>query len=285
MSDITVSIIILDYLKSNRVVKNISNIIKQKVDFEYEIIVIDNSVNEMNASILKKAQKKFKFHLYINKKNLGYIKAHNLAVKKAKGEYLFIINPDIEIRDIQSLKHMVNFMKRNKKIGVLGPKQINDDGSIAMTVRKFPKISLQIARRTFLRKLPIIRSFVAHDECRDLNYNKTQDVDWLQSSFWLTRKMLWNKMGGLNKKYFLFMSDADYCFNIWRLNYEVIYFPKVTVYADGIRASAGGFSDFFKKWVIRQHLKDSIVYRLKYMFKKDPRKNYLKNVKSNINYD
>jgi len=271
------SIIILDYLKSRRVCENVESIYAQKTDFPFEVVIVDNSCNPLNADKLKTLKKFPDVKIFINEKNLGYIRAYNLGVKHSHGEHLLIVNPDIVWRDPHTLQKLVREMDHHPEIGVLGPKQINDgDGSIAMTVRRFPKLSLQIARRTFMRHLPLIRDWVANDECRDLNYGLTQPVDWLQSSFWITRRSLWDQLGGLNPRYFIFMSDPDYCWKCWEAGKQVVYFPEVSVYADGVRCSAGGLLEFFKKWIMRQHLKDSLAYRLTHFFKKDPRNEYLK---------
>jgi len=269
------SIIILDYLKSRRVCENVVGILAQKTDFPFEIIVVDNSANPLNAKKLKTLRKHPNVKVIINEENIGYTKGNNRGVKKSKGEYILIVNPDILWKDEKILQKLIHYMEKHPDIGVLGPKQINDgDGSIAMTVRRFPKLTLQIARRTSLRRLPILRSLVAHDECRDLNYNLIQPVDWLQSSFWITRRSLWHKLGGLNQNYLIFMSDPDYCWKCWEIGYKVIYYPDVQVHADGIRASAGGIKEFFKTWILRQHFKDAVKYRMTHFFKGNPRKGY-----------
>ena len=163
-------------------------------------------------------------------------------------------------------------MERHEEVGILAPRQINEgNGEVAMTVRAFPKFFLQIARRTFLRKIPVIRGWVAHDEMRHLDYGLVQEVDWVQSSFWVIRKSLWDSFGGLNPNYFIFMSDPDLCFKVWKKGYKVVYYPKATVYADGIRASEGGFGAFFQKWTLRQHVKDSLKYCWDHAFKRNPR--------------
>ncbi len=266
------SIIILDFFKSKRVVKNVESLMSQKVNFPFEVIVVDNSANPLNAKKLAPLSKFKNVKVFINEKNIGYVQGNNRGVKRAKGEFILIVNPDILWGDKHNFQKLIDQMEKDEKIGVLGPQQINDDdGSIAMTVRAFPKLTLQIARRTKLRNLPIIRHFVAKDECRNLDYHKAQEVDWLQSSFWVTRRKLWNKFGGLDKRYFIFMSDPDYCWKSWTSGYKVVYYPKVKVHADGIRASHGGIKAFFKKWILRQHLKDAIKYRFAHFFKRNPR--------------
>jgi len=268
-----VSIIILDYLKSRRVCENVRSLMAQKTNFEFEVIVVDNSANPANAEKLRPLAEYPNVRIIVNERNVGYTRGNNQGVAESQGEYILIVNPDIVWGDPMNLQKMVDYMEQHPEIGVLGPKEVNDgDGSVAMTVRRFPNFFLQVARRTVYRNLPVIRGLVAKDECRDLDYSKTQPVDWLQSSFWVTRRSLWDKFGGLDTNYRIFMSDPDYCWKCWEAGYQVVYYPEAVLHADGVRASAGGFKAFFTKWIMRQHVKDSAKYQIKYFWKENPRK-------------
>jgi len=274
-----ISIVILDFLKSKRVVKNVDHIHKQETDFDVEIIIADNSCNKENREKLETLKKFDDITLIFNEKNLGYTKANNVAASKATGDYIFIVNPDILIKDPGSLQKIVDYMDKYNDIAILGPKQINDDtNDNAMTVRGFPTLTRQITRRTWFRKLPFLKKIVAYDEMQHLDYDKIQDVDWLQSSFVAVRSDFWKKVGGLEQDFFLFMSDPEICWKAWEMGKRVVYFPEVQVYADGIRCSSGGFKTFFKKWTMQQHLKDSLKYRWRHIFRSNPRKKFLKKI-------
>lgn len=271
--NIKASIVILDFQKSRRVCENVESIRRQKVAFDYEIIIVDNSCNAANAKKLDTLRGLPNVRVIGNAKNVGYIRGNNQGAALARGEFLLIVNPDIIWQDRQTLQKLVDFMEKHPEIGICGPKQINDsDGRVAMTVRAFPNIFLQVARRTFFRRWPLIKKWVAYDEMRHLDYDKTQQVDWLQSSFWIMRRELWNKLGGLDRSYFVFMSDPEMCWRVWKAGRQVIYYPDVCVHADGRRASEGGFLAFFQKWTMRQHVKDALIYQLKHLFRRNPRR-------------
>ncbi|MCF7845669.1 MAG: glycosyltransferase family 2 protein [Candidatus Peribacteraceae bacterium] len=266
------SIVILDFLKSKRVVENVESIQKQRVSFPIEIIVVDNSNNVANAEKLRELKRFENVKLVFNKVNLGYTRGINRGVIETSGEFIFIVNPDIVWSSPDVIAELVDFLEKNPDVGVVAPRQIRDtDKQTEMTIRAFPKLSNQIARRTFLRKLPIIRKRVAYDEMQHLDYSKIQEVDWLQSSFWAVPRDLWEKLDGLDERFFLFMSDPDFCRRVWESGKKVVYFPKVVVNADGERCSAGGFTAFFKKWTLRQHLRDAWKYYKKWRGKKNPR--------------
>jgi N-acetylglucosaminyl-diphospho-decaprenol L-rhamnosyltransferase len=268
-----VSILILDYLKSKRVIENVELLQKQQTNFDVEIIIADNSCNLENRKKLESLEKFDNVRLIFNEENLGYTKAYNKAAKLAQGQYLFIVNPDILVKDQDTLQKLVDYLDAHPDVAVIGPKQINDDGSMVFTARAFPKLYVQVARRTFLRKLFFFKQKVAYDEMRHLDLNQIQKVDWLQSSFIVVRKDFWDSVKGLNENYYMFMSDPELCHSAWKLGKKVIFYPEVKVYADGIRCSEGGLFDFFKRWTMQQHLIDSLKYRFKHFFQFNPRKN------------
>ena len=211
-----ISIVILDFEKSARVLENVASILRQKTDFDFEIIIAVNAANEDKRQRYKSLQDSPQLRFIFNEKNLGYTRGINAAVAQARGGFICIVNPDIVWKEIDTLGQLVKFLEANPQVGLVGPRQINDpEGEVAMTVRAFPALGTQIARRTWLRHLPGVRDKVAHDEMQHLDYTKTQAVDWLQSSFWLVRKELWDRLHGLDENFFLFMSDPDFCWRIW----------------------------------------------------------------------
>ncbi len=278
--DVKASIVILDFRKSKRVCENVESLEKQITNFNFEVIIVDNSCQKENAEKLETLKKFKNVQVWINPKNTGYIKANNQGVALAKGEYLLIVNPDIVWPNRDSLQKMIDFMEKHPQVGVCAPKQINDDtGKIERTARAFPSLTVQIARRTFFRNWPILKKWVAEYEIASLDYDQIEKVDWIQSSFWVVPRKVWDKLGGLDSAYFIFMSDPDFCFKTWEAGYEVVYYPEVVVHADGRRASEGGFLAFFQKWTMRQHLIDAIAYQWKHLWKRNPRLVYLNNTK------
>lgn len=266
------SIIILDFAKSERVCQNVESLQKQQVNFSFEIIIALNKATAAKKAKLKPLAKFPNVKFIFFAKNFGYPKGNNRAAAQAKGEILFIVNPDILWPAKDSLQKLVNFLEQNPRVGVVGPQQIEEPaGKIALTTRAWPKLWRQIIRRTSFRQLPFLRRPIAYDEMRHLDLTKTQTVPWLQSSLWGVRRRVWQKLGGLSEDYFLFMSDPDFCWRCWENGYQVIYFPVVKVGADGKRCSAGGVKDFFLKWTLRQHLVDSLKYQWKFFGKKAPK--------------
>lgn len=276
------TIVVLNYQKAGRTVESIKSVISQKIDFCYKIFVIENTAHKKEeGELIQKELGVFdNVEIIINKTNIGYSRGNNIIRGREEGDYIFVVNPDIIFREKDSLQKIVDYMDANQDIAILGPQQVNDNGSIAMNVRAFSKFYLQVARRTFLRNLPILKEKVAYDEMRHLDYSKIQDVDWLQSSCFVVRRDFWDKVGGLDERYFLFMTDTQMCFDAWKMGYRVVYYPEVKVYADGKRVSEGGFLKFFSSWALRWHVLDALRYQINNFGLENPREKYYQNRKN-----
>lgn len=264
----TAVITIVDFFKGERVLQNVQALLAQENCPDIKICVIDNSCDKKNRQALSLLDDYDNVHLKFNKSNEGYIRACNDAASRFKARYIILVNPDISWKSSQTLSELIELMDNNPDIGIAGPRQVNDDGSTPDTVRNFPSFPILIARRTPLRHLPFLKKHVEHYERSDFDYSKSQYVDWIQSSLLIIRGELWNKLGGLDTGYFIFMADPDICFKAWEHGYKVFYTAESLVGADGKRCSEGGLRQLFKSRAIRYHIRDALVYQIKHLFRK-----------------
>src|SRR3990167_7622877 len=80
-----------------------------------EIYVVDNNSPDNSAEMVKA---KFPdINLIANEKNVGFSKANNQALKKAKGKYILVLNPDT-VTPPDALTTMVDFMDKNTDVAV-----------------------------------------------------------------------------------------------------------------------------------------------------------------------
>jgi GT2 family glycosyltransferase len=254
-----IAVLILNYGKSHRVLESVTSLLQQEGEVSFDIFVADNTATESERKVLQNLPQGVQFLPY--QYNTGYPLGYNsLALRAPHYKYFLILNPDIIIDNPLVLALGKEYLEKNPEVAIMGPEQINDDGSFPLSVRAFPSLFTQIARRTFLRYFPGISEKVAKDECVHINRQEEQEVDWLQSSCVFVRSDFWKEVSGFSEDYFLFMADTELCFMAWKLGKKVVYYPKIQVRADGKRCSDGGFFMFFKSKVLRQHFFDALRY-------------------------
>ena len=169
-----ISIIIVNYSVENYLKKCIESILKYLEKTDYEIIVIDNNSTDRSVNMLLDNFKQIK--LIKNKLNLGFAKAVNLGLKKSKGRYVALVNPDAYFIE-NSFSICRGFLEENHNIGVIGCKVMNEDGTLQLSSRRnFPYIYSYLFKILGISKLfPKSKIFS--------NYNQTYvDEDLIQET-------------------------------------------------------------------------------------------------------
>ena len=59
----------------------------------------------------------------------------------------------------------------------------------------------------------------------DFDYGKMKEVDQVMGAFFVTKRELWERVGGFDKRFFIWFEEVDYCYMIKKLGYKVIYAP------------------------------------------------------------
>lgn len=263
------SIIILNYNQEKLSQICLENCQKQISGLDYEIILVDNNSEEKNKKYLISLKEKYPQVKFIfNKENLGYAKANNEAIKKAQGEYILILNPDVIILN-KAVSKMFEFLKKNEKVGVVGPQLLDPDHSIQYSCYRFPKIYTPIARRTFLSKYNFFKKELQRYLMLDFNHQEIKEVDWLIGACLMFKKEVFNQINGFDKRYFLYFEDVDFCRKLKKHGYQVIYFPesKVIHFHRRLSADSSCFPSLFKK-ITRIHITSALKYFWKWEIRK-----------------
>jgi N-acetylglucosaminyl-diphospho-decaprenol L-rhamnosyltransferase len=263
-------IILFTFDKEVIYVKNLLKwILSNKPNCNFNVLIVSNG-NEKKFKELKeiyKDEKLFKF--FLNNKNLGYARGHKIALTNSDAEYFLIMNPDVELFK-GNIDIMLAHMDKNKEIGILAPELIFEDGRVQDVYRRFPSVLDFLIKRTFLKKLPVFKQRLFKYLMHDKNPELIDEVDWVVGACNLVRREMFDKIGGFDERYFLFMQDTDLCRQMWLNKYKVVYFPKAkgTHYQE--RLSAGGILDIFRKKTVRTHIVSALKYFWKYKFEKVP---------------
>tara|TARA_B100000676_G_C18086925_1_gene855855 strand:+ start:752 stop:2803 length:2052 start_codon:yes stop_codon:yes gene_type:complete len=223
-----ISIVIVSYNVKDFISQCIRSIYKSNLNKnDYEIIVVDNDSHD---NTLQMIEKEFQEVIIIrNKNNEGFSKAVNQGFAISKGENLCIINPDVIIKDDTLSKLLLN-IEGNDKIGAIGPRVINTDGTIQHSCkRSFPTPLNSLFRLFKLDKLfPKSKVFGKYN-LTYLDIDKEHEVDVLSGAFMLIRRKIFKLVNGFDQRFFMFGEDIDLCHKIKDLGYKVIYSPTTEI--------------------------------------------------------
>jgi GT2 family glycosyltransferase len=97
---------------------------------------------------------------------------------------------------------------------------------------------------------------------KDFDLTKTTPVNWLMGSALMISRSAIEKIGMMDEKLFLYMSEVDWAQRFWENGYTVIYYPSAKLYHYHKRESKGRFGvlDVLFKRETRWHITDAIYY-------------------------
>jgi len=256
------SIIILNYRSESFVESCLRSIKKFPPSCSYELVVADNHSETKDFHSLQKKwqdKKNFPISFLAFKKNYGYGQGNNRAIKKAKGKFIAILNPDIEVRK-NTLDILLDFLEKNSKVGIVGPRLFYPNDKTQDSFRRFPRISdLIIKRIPFLRRT--FHERMVRFLMWDVDFRKAIKVDWMVGAFLVIKRQVWQQLDGFDKRYFLFFEDTDLCRQAREQGVEVYFCPQATATHNHTRLSETKvLRDFFRKKTFRTHIFSAFKY-------------------------
>ena len=220
------SVIIVSYNVREKLKNNLQALFKSKGDFSFEVFVVDNNSEDQSAKMVEESFSQVK--LIKNEENLGFSRANNIAIKQAQGDFILLLNPDMQVF-AETLEKSLNFAKNNSQAIVSSCKLIDEKNNIIKHVRRFPKFFDQLM---IVLKIPHIFPWVLNKYLiSSFDYNQSQKVDSVRGSFFMINKNEFKKLSGrdlplLDERYFVWFEEVDFCKQIYQLGGEVWYNPQ-----------------------------------------------------------
>jgi N-acetylglucosaminyl-diphospho-decaprenol L-rhamnosyltransferase len=198
----------------------------QKIQFE--VILIDNSYKDDGLASILKSYPNTQF--INNSKNIGFARANNQGAKIASGDFLVFINPDTIMTE-GAIESMLDYIRSDSSIGIIGPKVLNPDQTIQYSCRKFPTIWSGLFNRYSLMTQLFPNNRYSRDYLMlDYDHNSIRSVDWVSGCCMMISISTFKKINGFDENYFLFIEDVDLCRAIKEIGLRVVYFSNSKIF-------------------------------------------------------
>jgi hypothetical protein len=253
--DVTVSIV--NWNTKDELRECLRSVLAQR-GVETEVIVVDNSSSDGSAQMVQDEFADTAI-LIANTSNIGFGAGHNQAMRIARGDYVFLLNPDGRLIEPDALRRMIDYLQANPGAGVLGPRILNPDGSLQFSARRFPTMLAAAFRHTFWGKLFPNNRFVRRYMMTDWAHDRITEVDWVSGAAVMLRRQMLDEIGLMDEGYFMYCEDVDLCKRAGIAGWKVVYYPEVTV-----SHRIGAASDQNPVEMIRQHHRSMLRYYLKF---------------------
>ncbi len=266
-----VSIIIVNYRTRGLVKQCLKSIRRAAPRLDYEVLVVDNDSKDGLPELVRERFPEAR--LFALPENVGFAAGNNVAMRKAKGRYVFVLNPDTML-ETGCLEAMAAYMDAHQDVGVLAPKLTHPDGSRQESVHRFPTPWIPVYRRTPLGRTARAKEALDRYAMRGEIGDAAQEVDWVEGAAMFVRRKAVDEVGMFDERFFVYFEDADWCRRFWSKGWKVVYFPGASIlhYHRRESADASWLLAPFANKVSRIHIRSAVKYFRKWKGQPLPRK-------------
>jgi len=188
-----------------------------------EVFVVDNASVDGSAAML--SEKFSDVNLILNKENAGFAVANNMAIRKAKGDYVLLLNPDTVVES-DTFRQIIAFMDEHPDAGGLGVKMVDGKGKfLPESKRGLPTPDVAFYKIFGLSALFPKSKLFGRYHLGFLDKDHVHKVDVLSGAFMLLRSEALAKTGLLDETFFMYGEDIDLSYRITQAGYSNYYYP------------------------------------------------------------
>ncbi len=192
----------------------------------HEIIVVDNGSTDGSSEWIEKTHADIT--LIKNSDNLGFARAVNIGIRASRGKFLYILNQDLRLR-LGSTQALLNRLKAEPGLGMIGPKFVGFDGRTQRSARTLPGY-----RHVLYEALLLSTIFPRHREFGSwrmgwFDHEKEQYVEQPLGSAMMISRSVVEKVGLLDERFPIFFNDVDFCRRLRDSGLKALYWPSAVV--------------------------------------------------------
>lgn len=237
-------------------VQDLWNSLEQHLPAEsFEFILLDNNSGEAETELLNKFfDQKKQAHFMALQQNLGFGGGYAEAIRFAQGEFLVLINPDVQIT-AGCLERLEQCLEAQAQVGIAAPQLINPDGSLQANARQWPTL-WNLCSKRFGGQTKIL---------------PPGPVPWVQGSFiFMRRRFFSDVLQGFDPRFFLFFEDTDLCRRTWLAGFKVWLCDEVQAIHSPDRLSGNDIFRAMRRKTFWIHVHSALKYFWKYKGDKSP---------------
>jgi len=237
--DFELSIIIPSF-NTKKLLRNcLKSIFEQTQKIKFKVIVIDNNSEDGSIKMIKEKFPQVK--LICNERNFGFARANNQGLTHAQGDCVLFLNSDTLILD-GAIDKAVEFMKKDKRVDILGCQLLNQNKTIQHSGGFFPKLTRVFSWMVFIDELPFLDQIIKPYQQSNRNfYQKIKQLDWVTGGFMLVKKEVINRIKGFDERFFMYAEEVDFCFRAKKLGFNVWFYPGAKIIHFKGKSSKNGF--------------------------------------------
>ncbi len=158
-----------------------------------------------------------------NDDNYGFAEGNNIGIRFALNnlnpDYVLLLNNDAVV-DPYFLNELITVAESDPFIGILGP---------TVYEYKSPQVIQSAGAHIYWNKGEVINLTPSENKYSD----EPENVDSVIGCALLAKSELFHKIGYLNKDYFAYLEETEWCVRASKASYKIVYVPKGKIWHKG----------------------------------------------------
>lgn len=175
-----------------------------------------------------------------NGSNLGFGAACNRAIARTSAPYVFLLNPDAELKD-RALASAVAFLDEHARCGIAGSRIYNYDGSLQASCGEFDTWTGAFLRSSAWGELPPLRRFANGAALAGFTYDKARRVDLVIGAATAIRRTMLDEIGHFDEQFFLYHEEVDLAKRAAGAGWESWFVPASEAVHEGMGSANGDY--------------------------------------------
>jgi GT2 family glycosyltransferase len=181
-----------------------------------EIIVVDNASADGSADMV---EREFPCVEVIRAAgNVGFAAGNNLALRRARGRYFLLLNPDAALVD-DTAGALAAYLDAHTDVAIVGPTVRFPDGRFQSSGFDFPSVGSELRESRSVDWLARLAGSRPRPAAAEM---AAEDVDWVDGSCLMIRREAVEAVGLLDEQYFLYGEEVDWCYRVKRAGWRVV---------------------------------------------------------------
>ena len=192
------------------------------------VVVVDNASSDGSAEEL--SAQSYPLEIIRNAANRGFAAACNQGAREGEADYILFLNPDTRV-ERDALVRSVQFLDEHERVGIVGIQLVDEHGHVRRTCARLPKPGPEIGR--MVRLDAVAPRLVRPHFLTDWDHADTREVDQVMGAFFLTRRTLFERLGGFDERFFVYFEEVDFTVRARALGWSTCYLADVRAYHYG----------------------------------------------------
>jgi GT2 family glycosyltransferase len=254
------SIIIVNWNGGELLRRSVESIVTSPPPFEYEVVVVDNASSDDSVARLRASASAAslgeRLRVVENSDNRGFGRANNQAFALTVSPLLLLLNPDTEVTR-GSIERLVSTARSGERVGAVGPKLLNADGSMQVSVWRNPPAAWEMLLTGLrLHKLLPRRARGELLLAEHWDYSRRREVGMLSGAAMLVRREVIEEVGGFDERFHMYGEDNEWCLRMTRAGWRLLFEPEAVVMHHGAASSLKRWDSLEKQRVQSEALLD-----------------------------